>query len=58
MDFRHVDLGMIPALLGRINYSGDLGYELWVAPEYQRALFDRLMAAGGSTGSGCSGSGR
>jgi len=36
----------IPALVGRINYSGELGYELWVAPEYQRALFDRLMAAG------------
>ena len=37
MDFRRVDLGMIPALVGRINYAGDLGYELWVAPEYQRA---------------------
>ena len=37
---------MIPALVGRINYSGELGYELWVAPEYQRALFDQLMAAG------------
>ncbi len=38
--------GSIPALLARINYAGDLGYELWVAPEYQRALFDRIMAAG------------
>jgi dimethylglycine dehydrogenase len=46
MDFRRVDLGMVPALVGRINYSGDLGYELWVAPEYQRALFDRIVAAG------------
>lgn len=46
MDFRRVDLGMIPALVGRISYSGELGYELWVAPEYQRALYDRLMAAG------------
>jgi dimethylglycine dehydrogenase len=46
MDFRRVDLGMIPALVGRISYSGELGYELWVAPEYQRALHDRLMAAG------------
>jgi hypothetical protein len=32
MDARRVDLGMIPALVARINYSGDLGYELWVAP--------------------------
>jgi dimethylglycine dehydrogenase len=46
MDFRRVDLAMIPTLLGRINYSGELGYELWVAPEYQRALFDKVMAAG------------
>ncbi len=46
MDFRQVDLGMIPAWVGRLTYSGDLGYELWVAPEYQRALYDRLMAAG------------
>ena len=46
MTFRHVDLGMIPAHVGRINYAGDLGYELWVAPEYQRALFDRIVAAG------------
>ncbi len=46
MTFRRVDLGMIPAHLARINYAGDLGYELWVAPQYQRVLFDRLMAAG------------
>ena len=46
MDFRRVELGVIPALVGRINYSGELGYELWVAPHYQRALFDQVMAAG------------
>jgi dimethylglycine dehydrogenase len=46
MTFRRVELGMTPALLARINYSGDLGYELWVAPEYQRELFDRIAAAG------------
>ena len=46
MDFKHIDLGMIPAKVGRLTYSGDLGYELWVAPEYQRALFDQLMSAG------------
>src|SRR5262249_8675147 len=27
-------------------YSGELGYELWVAPEYQPRLYDQLMAAG------------
>ena len=59
MDFRRVELGMIPALVARINYAGDLGYELWVAPEYQRALFDAdRWPPGRSTASGCSGSGR
>src|SRR6185436_7743286 len=46
MTFRRVDLGVTPALLARINYSGDLGYELWITPEYQRELFDRIVAAG------------
>ena len=46
MTFRRVDLGMTPALLGRINYSGELGYEIWLAPEHQRTLFDRIIAAG------------
>src|SRR5262249_45650131 len=46
MTFRKVDLGMTPALLGRINYSGELGYEIWLAPEEQRTLFDRIVAAG------------
>ena len=46
MTFRRVDLGMTPALLGRINYSGELGYEIWLAPEHQRTLFDRIVAAG------------
>jgi dimethylglycine dehydrogenase len=46
MDFRAVDVEMVPARVGRLSYTGDLGYELWVAPEYQRRLFDLLMAAG------------
>ena len=46
MTFRQVDLGVTPVHLARINYAGDLGYELWVAPEYQHELFDRIVAAG------------
>ena len=29
-----------------MTYTGDLGYEIWVAPEHQRALFDLLWEAG------------
>ena len=46
MDFKRVNIGMIPAWVGRMTYTGDLGYEFWVAPEYQRALFDLLWQAG------------
>ena len=37
---------MIPALVGRVSFTGDLGYEIWVRPEYQRALYDLLLEGG------------
>jgi dimethylglycine dehydrogenase len=46
MDVATFDVGMAPCLVGRMTYTGDLGYELWMAPEYQRHVFDTLMAAG------------
>ena len=46
MTFRRIDIGMVPAWVGRMTYTGDLGYEIWVAPEHQRALFDLLWDAG------------
>ena len=52
MTFRRIDVGMIPAYVGRMTYTGDLGYEIWVAPEYQRALFDLLWQAGQPYGIG------
>jgi dimethylglycine dehydrogenase len=46
LTFRRMDVGMIPALVGRISFTGDLGYEIWVTSEYQRALYDLLIGAG------------
>jgi len=46
LTFRRVDIGMIPALVGRISFTGELGYEIWVSPDYQRALYDLLLTAG------------
>lgn len=46
MSIREMDLGMVPALVGRVSYTGDLGYEIWVKPEYQRRLFDDILEAG------------
>ena len=50
LTFRRMDVGMIPALVGRISFTGDLGYEIWVTSEYQRALYDLLRGAGAAYG--------
>ena len=47
MDFRpDMTIGMVPAMVGRVSYTGDLGYELWMAPENQVAVFNALWEAG------------
>jgi dimethylglycine dehydrogenase len=46
MDVRSFDVGMAPCRVGRMTYTGDLGYEIWMAPEHQRHVFDSLMVAG------------
>jgi dimethylglycine dehydrogenase len=50
LTFRQLDVGMVPALVGRISFTGELGYEIWVTSEYQRALYDVLMFAGRERG--------
>ncbi len=50
MSFRKVDVGMVPAFVGRVSFTGDLGYEIWVTTDYQRALYDLLTAAGRGAG--------
>jgi len=50
MSFRQMDVGMIPALVGRVSFTGELGYEIWVKPEYLRALHILLLEAGGPLG--------
>jgi dimethylglycine dehydrogenase len=46
MSFRKVDVGAIPAYIGRVSFTGDLGYEIWVTSDYTRALYDLLQEAG------------
>ncbi|MDE0928584.1 MAG: FAD-dependent oxidoreductase [Acidimicrobiales bacterium] len=50
LDFRRLNIGMIPTMTGRITFTGDLGYEIWVAASLQAQLFDLLMAAGAEHG--------
>jgi dimethylglycine dehydrogenase len=50
MDHRSMDIANLPAMINRVTYSGDLGYEIWVAPEYQRRLFLAIREAGKDLG--------
>jgi dimethylglycine dehydrogenase len=48
LSIRRMEVGLVPALVARISFTGDLGYEIWVKPEHQRTIFDALIAAGAS----------
>jgi dimethylglycine dehydrogenase len=50
MTFRRMEVGMVPAYVGRVSFTGELGYEMWVTTDYQRALYDLLVQAGRGQG--------
>ncbi len=50
MDIRRMDVAMAKAIVGRVSFTGDLGYELWMAPEFQRHIYLALHAAGQDLG--------
>lgn len=50
MDYRELEIATVRAQVNRITYTGDLGYEIWVAPEYQRRLYESIQAAGADLG--------
>lgn len=43
-------VGRSPAIVCRAGFTGELGYELWVTPDYQVTLYDELMAVGAEFG--------
>jgi len=47
---RHIDIGMAPVRAMRVNFVGELGWELHHPIEYQNHLFDILMEAGAPHG--------
>ena len=49
-DIRRASVGDIPALLARVSFSGELGYEIYCAPHYQLKLFESIEAAGQDLG--------
>jgi dimethylglycine dehydrogenase len=46
MDFREIAVGGAPCLVNRISYTGDLGYEIWMAPAYQRLVYEDIKQEG------------
>jgi dimethylglycine dehydrogenase len=46
MDIREIDVGGAPAIVNRLTYAGDLGYELWMEPAYQLKIYTGIKAAG------------
>jgi len=50
MDVRRLPLGLASALVARLSYTGDLGYEFWCDPDYQLPLYEALLAAGADLG--------
>ena len=45
-DSRRMFVGGVPAIINRISFTGELGYEIYVAPHYQLKLYEELMEAG------------
>jgi dimethylglycine dehydrogenase len=49
-DVREVAVGMSPAILSRSGFTGELGYEVWVTPDFLLQLHDDLLEAGRDLG--------
>ena len=50
LSFRAMDVALLPAHVGRISFTGELGYEIWVPADCQLALYDAILAAGADLG--------
>ncbi len=50
MAFREMDLGLVPAKVGRVSFTGDLGFEIWVRADYLTTLHGMIVEAGRDLG--------
>ena len=46
MDYREMAVGGAPCRVNRITYTGDLGYEIWMEPAYERKVYFAIKEAG------------
>jgi len=50
MDFLEMDVAGAPCFVNRISYTGDLGYEIWMSPDYERLVYAGIKDAGAEFG--------
>lgn len=46
MDFREMAVAGAPCMVNRMSYTGDLGYEIWMQPAYERLVYEAIKNAG------------
>ena len=49
-DIRETFVGGVPVMLLRVSFSGELGYEIYCAPQFQMKLFEAIEEAGEGLG--------
>src|SRR5207302_1108924 len=49
-DVRETAVGFAPAILTRAGFTGELGYEVWITPDYFATLYYDILAAGHDLG--------
>jgi dimethylglycine dehydrogenase len=50
LSFRPMEVAMLPVRVGRISFTGELGYEMWMPADCQLALYQAIVAAGEDLG--------
>ena len=50
LDIRDSDEGLVPVIIARVSFTGELGYEIYCAPQYQLRLFEAIEEAGRDLG--------
>jgi dimethylglycine dehydrogenase len=47
---RRIDIGCAPALVARVSFTGELGFEIYLDAHYELAVYDALLRAGEDLG--------
>jgi len=50
LSVKEMHVGPCPAIVGRVTFTGDLGFEIFVPADFQVALYETLEAAGADLG--------